>query len=67
MGNVISNPKFNMSASETLDLHVKLIDVYKFRISLERHQQNHEDMLVGSFDALVGRDEEVGLLLRYWE
>ena len=28
---------------------------------------DHEEMLSGGFDTLVGRDEEIGLLLRRWE
>ncbi len=33
----------------------------------EPEQDDHGDMLSGGFDALVGRDEEIGLLLRRWE
>jgi predicted ATPase len=29
--------------------------------------QADEDLITGGFDALVGRDEEIGLLLRRWE
>jgi hypothetical protein len=29
--------------------------------------QADEDLMTGGFDALVGRDEEIGLLLRRWE
>ena len=33
----------------------------------EPEYDDHEEMLSGGFDALVGRDEEIGLLLRRWE
>jgi class 3 adenylate cyclase len=33
----------------------------------EVEHDEHEEMLAGGFDALVGRDEEIGLLLRRWE
>ncbi len=33
----------------------------------EPDYDDHEEMLSGGFDALVGRDEEIGLLLRRWE
>ncbi len=33
----------------------------------ETEHDDHEGMLAGGFDALVGRDEEIGLLLRRWE
>ena len=35
--------------------------------SREAEHDEHEGMLSGGFDALVGRDEEIGLLLRRWE
>ena len=35
--------------------------------SREAEHDEHEEMLSGGFDALVGRDEEIGLLLRRWE
>ena len=33
----------------------------------ETEYDDHEAMLSGGFDALVGRDEEIGLLLRRWD
>jgi predicted ATPase len=33
----------------------------------EPEHDDHETMLSGGFEALVGRDEEIGLLLRRWE
>ncbi len=33
----------------------------------ESERDDHGEMLSGGFDALVGRDEEIGLLLRRWE
>ena len=33
----------------------------------ESEYDDHEDMHAGGFDALVGRDEEIGLMLRRWE
>ena len=33
----------------------------------ETEYDEHEEMLSGGFDALIGRDEEIGLLLRRWE
>ncbi len=33
----------------------------------EAEHDDHEEMLSGGFEALVGRDEEIGLLLRRWE
>ena len=33
----------------------------------ESEHDDHEDMMGGGFGALVGRDEEIGLLLRRWE
>jgi predicted ATPase len=33
----------------------------------EAEHDDHEGMLSGGFEALVGRDEEIGLLLRRWE
>ncbi len=35
--------------------------------SREVDHDDHESMMAGGFDALVGRDEEIGLLLRRWE
>ena len=32
-----------------------------------RESKNHETMTAGGFAALVGRNEEIGLLLRRWE
>ncbi len=32
----------------------------------DTEHDDHEEMLSGGFDALVGRDEEIGLLLRRW-
>jgi class 3 adenylate cyclase len=33
----------------------------------EAEQDDHETPMTGGFDTLVGRDEEIGLLLRRWE
>ncbi len=41
--------------------------LYQVVSPLETEHEGHEDMLSGGFDALVGRNEEIGLLLRRWE
>jgi class 3 adenylate cyclase len=41
--------------------------LYTVVSSREAERDDHEHMLSGGFDALVGRDEEIGLLPRRWE
>jgi hypothetical protein len=41
--------------------------IYTVVTPRETDHDDHEAMIAGGFDALVGRDEEIGLLLRRWE
>jgi predicted ATPase/class 3 adenylate cyclase len=41
--------------------------LYRVLSPREAEHDRHAAMLAGGFDALVGRDEEIGLLLRRWE
>ncbi len=41
--------------------------IYEVVGTRKTDSDEHEKMLSGGFDALVGRDEEIGLLLRRWE